>query len=529
MTPPLADALGASLARLPTPALQELARAVDAPGPSERLVKQLTDAMADPAWARSVVERLSPTARAGLRLLLALPLGAFGRRLDLFARRLAGDPTDRSAAEELRFHGVVQVTHERTPWHDRDARLRVLEPLRMRWKSLVDAGTDRAGPPPPPSSSELAYAELRPSYVHAVAAAAIASQRPRLTRNDGFHRSDLEALRPLLAPLVPEPDTLDDLLLRLVRSRLFRNEGGRPAVVPEATALLDDGPWILLRNRLHHLRHHTPFAAGLARVALAEGWVPARELLLIEAIRLLPSRDPLALRPLPEMLAATPGLLVRDHEGERFFHATPALRSAFGLGGAAVTRSRGSLLVQPNLQIVAQVETPPSVLVQLGRACRLVSVGEATVFALEEQVLRRTASEGFGAAELLTLLERHAPRGVPATVARAIGDWTRTRGTATVVTGTVLLTDLDEASLVAHVDRARLTPIAKGAWLVDEEVARELVRALRANGVQCSMPPAEESRRSRWNEDGWDDAKERLLELAEDARRVLAGGDAAEE
>lgn len=525
----LADALAAHLRRLPSSAVTELARAVlDSPGMQDVQAKQLVSAMADPAWPKGVVERLSPTARAGLRLVCALPLGAFGTRLDRFARRLAGDTSDRSAAEELRFHGVVHAVQERAPWGERDARLRVLEPLRAKWNAL--AGSTPSGePPPPPTSSELAHADVRPAYVHAVAAAALASIRPRVTRSETFHRSDLEALRTLLAPLFSDEDALEDALLLLVKSRLFRLEGGRAALVADAAGMLDDGPWILLRRRLHSHRHHGSFGAGLARIASAEGWVSERELLYLEAIRLLPSREPEPPRSLPDLIAASPGTLVCRRGDERHFHATPALHFAFGETNAPPRPASGPLLVQPNMHVLAQVDTPPSVVVQLGRVCRLVSVGEATVFALEEAAVRRSASEGFGATELLAMLERHAPRGVPAVVARAIGDWTRTKGAATLVTGTVLLTELEEATLVGFVDRSELTPVAKGAWLVDEDVARELVKALRAGGVRTSVPVVEESRRARWNEDGWDDAKERLRELADDARRALAGDETAGE
>lgn len=421
--------------------------------------------VAEPTWVRGAVRSLDAHARAGLRLLARAPSGLRQAELEALVALLVPDAKSLPpACAQLLDSGLVlrddaALVHYGmpTPW------LSLLAPLAPACLTL----TDTARPPALPDAAE-ALADADALFRLGVTLAVVEHERPRSTRVSDMHRADERKLSQLLAPLHGGEDRALTALRRLSRNAFLHGRSERLAPDYERLARLEDpvGEITLqaLATRAHDLG--TLAVVGL----LLEEERPRTLAEIIETLcALSPRSDARLALEVPgrlETLAAVPGITVGGDGASRTLRATAVLRRVLR-GDPPPPFEEPRLLVQANLQIVAPLGTRLETLLFLGRIARLVSADRVAVFALEADAVRRAVQDGLPVTELLGTLERRASHGVPATVARALSDWGRTRGTVRVEVGTFLFSELSPPALQEAVGRERtVTAIAPGVYRI---------------------------------------------------------------
>jgi hypothetical protein len=481
------SALRASLSRLPGSAAATLFGALSLErGESPFSADAAARRMADPAWARAAVRGLSARARSALRILIRVNRDVSPADLDALARAVPlEEPTRRAPSEELLANGLAVVSVERQSQRMEDRRLSAVNPLRERLAILLQE--DAPGAPPLPSTEEDAFKLRRFELQMAVLYALVEQTRPRVTRFLELHRVDERAIVDQLTTLFGSADEVSRRLEQVIRSDAFTSEEDRLRL---DLAQLRDGRSqlsLFLHQRMAERRHSTIFRVLFGLLVSNPGWV--RETALLEAggvaaLSSPPFRDSLRrIREELTHLTRLPGVEIQRTEAHAWWRLTSSARDAVESAGAGTGGPR-NLLVQPNLQIVVSPGTGFVVVAQLGRLARLVSADQVAVFTIDEALVRRSAAEGTTASDFLALLEKEASLGVPQTVARALADWARPRGTARVTSGIVVQTDVppEEVRRILG-SRFSVTRLSDGWLQVSGSTALPISLALRKAGI----------------------------------------------
>jgi len=151
-----------------------------------------------------------------------------------------------------------------------------------------------------------------------------------------------------------------------------------------------------------------------------------------------------------------------------------------------------SVTLQADLTALAPGTLHPALATELHLAADVESKGAATVFRFSEASVRRALDAGRSAEGLLELLNEHATKGVPQTLAYLVSDVGRRHGTVRVGLATSYLRS-DDPVLLARAMRSRraaalgLRQLAPSVVLAQAPVA-DVLAALRAEGLL----PAEE-------------------------------------
>lgn len=483
-----------------------LAADVDPEAPAVELARVL----ADPTFARGAVRTLDAPARTLLRVLPHLLQPAPVTTLDGIAEVLTH--THVPACAQLCAAGIAAADDQRPP------HLRTLGPLRSRLAALAHESLPTLDEPP--SLTDETYLDHLASFRVGLALAAVEHARPRSTRTGELHKGDETALADLLSPSFDDDLKPAELLRLMVRQRTLEPVDGRFRVRWEALETWDDPAARMVVEAFMPWRHDPGPLLVLARLLTEDRWhaLPTlAELLAIAVLRRAFAAGARAdLARYLAMLEQLPGVHRRERDGVRLLRLSTAARRAFGMETEPRAPTNQPLLVQPNLQIVAQLGTSAPVIAQLGRFAKLLNTGHAAVFALDESLVRRAAAEGAGGLEALTFLEKHSARGVPSNVARALTDWGRSRGAAKLVTGTVLLAPIEPAELDAIAPNTDARRLAPNVYLVPTEAARMLANALRKAGFACEE--SGDARSESWAEEPapW---RSRAEQIANDARK----------
>lgn len=468
--------------------------------------------LGDPAFARGAVRTLDAPARALLRLVARLAQPVAARELDLVAEMLApGSGAAGTASEQLCAAGLAALDDQRPP------QLRTLAPLRARLATLAQESWPVLEAVP--SEGDETFSEHLATFRLGLVLAVTEHARPRATRMGDLHRGDEATLTLALGQAFGAGAAVETVRM-LVRLRALTARAGRFSVRWDALEGWDDPAARLVVELFTPWRHDPGLLVLLDRLLADDRWHPVP--LLAETLASAVFRRAFSAGAKADlarhlaMMESFPGFHRRELRGVAFIRLTAAARRAFGAAAPHPAPPRTPLLVQPNLQLVAQLGTDLATLARLGRLARLVSAGNAAVFALDEAAVRRTASEGFSGGEMLRFLEGQASHGVPATVARALADWARARGTARLLTGTVLVGDVPQDELERLAPGTRLRPLAPGVWLVPTDQARLLATALRKAGVCCEATDDADPEAWADEPDPW---RVRAERIASEARR----------
>lgn len=442
-----------------------------APG-ARRGVKSIAASLVDTDWLSGAVRSLEPAGRCGLRLLTCTPLP--GDTLDALALKVTEDRSS-PATRQLLGAGLVWARSETRSFG-------VLEALRASLRSLAVEPL----PPPPaePTGSDEDFVELRFSFTVGAALAAVQSLAPRATRLGQVHKADARPLGDALAGVCGGRAEALDLVQELMRAGLIRIAGSTLEVVEDRVR---DAASRLFLHRLDLVRDDRKLAAGLGVLLAADGWV--RNSAVMEGIAVQALRERTGFDRLEESvehawqrLARCGGLLTVTHDGATWCRLGSAARRC--LDGSAWERpaSGPTLLVQTHLQVIAPMNTATPVLVQLARFCRFEDADQVARLRVDGPPMKAAASRGLKAAEALRFLEENATHGVPGTVARAVSDWSKVSGTASMLVGAVLLTDAPADLVLAIAGTRACAAIAQRVWLIPTADAQSLVEDLRASG-----------------------------------------------
>ncbi|MFM2153925.1 MAG: hypothetical protein RL199_2360 [Pseudomonadota bacterium] len=421
------------------------------------------------------VEALDPPARALLHLVCRVPRAVRRQDFDAAARVLFGD----RAAEPLIDAGLVYPDGERMP------RLHVPEPMRSRWRALAAAPASRPVEEPRPDASDTERAD---GFRFGLVLAAIEQQRPRVSGHVGLHQGDRAQLVSLVAAAFPAPADAAGMVDLALRHGLLKRHGIRWGVDFEGVDAADDLGARLATGPLEGADTRPGLLAVLATLTVDDRWHPLPVLLETAAAAMLD--EPFApgvgheLALLRDTLPRWPGVGAREHEGVVHLRLTELGRRALGLE-SPVPAHRKTLLVQPNLELVAQPGLDPRALARLGRVDRLTSVGGAAVLKLEEEAVRRAAAEGFDGEDMRSFLAAHSPRALPPNVVRVLADWAAIRGRARIVSGTVIVTDAGELVVRRALHGIEWRALGIGLWVVPSRKADAAARALAAAGLRC--------------------------------------------
>jgi hypothetical protein len=445
----------------------------------------------EPSWSRLAIRDLDDASLFALRVLAQLPHGAFGSELDTIARMAVKQEAGaKPPSIQLREAGIALVSLDSSFRRASDARLKVIGVLRERWLTLVPAPTSRFDLSEV-SAAEERYRNERGEFELGIVLAAVEQLRPRATRVGDMHRGDEKAIVEKLAGLFGGEEPARTQIRDVLRSELVAEQGGRLLIDRTALAEWSDPLGMILLQKLADRRHSAVWRAVMGLMLSSSGWVSSRQ--LIEMAALAAFEHVYAFNPAQNVaaeladFARLPGLLTQEQDGLKWYRFSDAALRA--LEGELVPRSFGTgLLIQPNLQIVAQPGVPLAVLCALGAFCRIVSADQVAVFAFDEPTARRAATEGWTASQILTLLEQHSSHGVPSTVARALTDWVKTRASAIVAVGAIVLVDLPlvEMKRIAGED-IEVNELKAGVFRVDAGDGPDLVNALRKAQVGCRL------------------------------------------
>lgn len=441
----------------------------------------------DGSWLSGAVESLDPAGRCGLRLLCVGPLPR--QELDALAGRISGDHSS-TAFEQLFGAGLAWVT---------DGIVSLPESLRSRLRALA---TDVPGPTPPePSSSDETFVEQRFSFTLGAALCAVRSLSPRATRLGQIHRSDARALSDALAALAGDATRAMTFLEELVRAGLVQLDGVRARVAQES---VPDASSRLFLHRLEVAVRDSRLAAGLNVLLETPDWVRSSD--VVEAIAGESIRKRIGNEDLCSMsherlrrLEECGGLLARVDGGVTWWRLSEAARRALAGHSWNQPDSSPSLQVLPHLQIVASLNTPVDVFVELGGFCRFEDADQVARLKIELEQAQRAARHSMQASDALELLERNARHGVPHTVARALSDWMKVDNEARLLVGSVLLSQAPEDDVKRLVDAIPCRLIAPGVWLLPEKDAPAVTDALRTAGWAVTTTAANASPASEWH------------------------------
>nr|MBA3303277.1 helicase-associated domain-containing protein [Acidimicrobiia bacterium] len=153
------------------------------------------------------------------------------------------------------------------------------------------------------------------------------------------------------------------------------------------------------------------------------------------------------------------------------------------------------ITLQADLTCIAPAALEATLRGELGLMADVESSGAATVFRFSETSIRRAVDAGRSGEQLVALLERHAPRGVPQPLAYLVADVARRHGQIRVGEVCSYLR-CDDAALVAEVLRTKAKAVSALALralaptvLASKATPGELLDALRAAGF---LPAREE-------------------------------------
>ncbi|MDQ3146949.1 MAG: helicase-associated domain-containing protein, partial [Actinomycetota bacterium] len=153
------------------------------------------------------------------------------------------------------------------------------------------------------------------------------------------------------------------------------------------------------------------------------------------------------------------------------------------------------ITLQADLTCIAPAALEATLRGELGLMADVESSGAATVFRFSETSIRRAVDAGRSGEQLVALLERHAPRGVPQPLTYLVADVARRHGQIRVGEVCSYLR-CDDAALVAEVLRTKAKAVSALALralaptvLASKATPGELLDALRAAGF---LPAREE-------------------------------------
>jgi hypothetical protein len=134
--------------------------------------------------------------------------------------------------------------------------------------------------------------------------------------------------------------------------------------------------------------------------------------------------------------------------------------------------------ITPSFEVFLPPESRFTDIVRIGGCSELVRIDRMMVWRLTKASVRRAASAGMGAAQILAALAGASRTAVPQNVEGAIRDWAGGAVTATVAKGRVIVVEAASADRVRS-ELAQLDPreLAPGVFVVDEDTPPDVIQA----------------------------------------------------